>query len=385
MFSTFSFYTLFPILTQVSLLFIFYEVPGAIVLDVLALPIIFLFLFLFFVFFVSSKLEVAITHCVKPTKWHIEDTFVLLFCYSITLLVPIDIFFNGFKLANPLTYAEFDGVGRYIRHVTNFSWLVTLFCFIHVKRGWQFRWLLIFSLITPILFVDRNRLLMCFFSILLVWYFSTPETSGRKNCKLFIFITAILMLFSLIGILRSGDSFLVETSGDSLVNGYLPLKAYFYDLPVGIQQIILYITTPILNFSYMLHLNFSSDVFLMKQLAFVNRDSFPDYPYSPVLVPRYNVGTEFFPILLYSGLLGVILSSCGLFLFFVFFYNLLCKLPSFFTLVLFVKIAYIVLLVGFAPQFYVFYNFFSLLLILLLILGSVVFRFCFLPFLKLND
>ncbi|QRK80805.1 hypothetical protein [Shewanella sp. LZH-2] len=351
-------------------------------LDVLVLPIIFVFLFSFFTFFVSNKLEVAITRCVKPARWRLEDSFILLFCYSVILLVPIDIFFNGFKLANPLTYAEFSGLGRYVRHITNFSWLVTLFCFINFKRGLQFRCLLIFSLITPILFVDRNRLLMSFFSLLLVWYFSTSLSKRKKNFKLLIFTTAILMLFSLIGMLRSGDSFLVETSGDSLVNGYFPLKAFFYELPIAFQQIILYVTTPILNFSYMLHLNFFSDVFWLKQLAFVNRDIFPDYPYSPVLVPRYNVGTEFFPILLYSGLLGVVLSSFGLFLFFVFFYNLICKFPSFFTLVLFVKIAYVVLLVGFAPQFYIFYNFFSLLLIFLLILGCVVFRLYFFSFLK---
>ncbi|WP_220740533.1 hypothetical protein, partial [Shewanella sp. c952] len=196
----------------------------------------------------------------------------LFFCYFVIALIPLDIFFNGFKLLKPWTYAEFNGFGRYIRHITNFSWLLCLFGSLFYKRGFKFKFILLVGLIAPILFIDRNRLLMGLFSIFLVWYYSEEHSSDFSNKKLkaVFFIVFIGLIFSFIGSIRSGSGFFVPTSGDSLVNGYFPLSKYFYFLPSGVQQIVLYITTPLFNFSHMIYLNFSSDVFLLKQLAFLS-------------------------------------------------------------------------------------------------------------------
>jgi len=376
------FYLTFPITIQVSFIFLFFYIPEEMYFSFLLLPMSFFFCAFFCSLF--TKKEISISKAISNQKYDLEMKVFLLFCYFVIALIPLDIFFNGFKLLKPWTYAEFNGLGRYVRHITNFSWLLCLFGALFYKRGLRFKLVLFAGLFAPIIFIDRNRLLMGLFSIFLVWYYSFDKRLGcsNKKTKTFFFIVIIGLVFSFIGSFRSGSGFFVPTSGDSLVNGYFPLRDFFYFLPSGLQQIVLYITTPLFNFSHMIYLNFSSDVFLLKQLSFLTRDSFPHYPYSPVLVARYNVGTEFFPILLYGGKAAVFIAMFFCSLIFLFFIRQLNKKPRFLTLALFVKCAYTVLLLGFAPQFFIVYNFVSLLFLMVIYCIVVLTKILFQPFVK---
>lgn len=382
MFKSIWFYTILPLYIQLSLLLVFFNIPYEMLSDVLFLPFVFTFFSVFFSLFLPKNIDFLKSIYIE--RWTLDKKYLLFFCWFIVFLVPFDIYFNGFKILNPLTYAEFHGIGRFIRHITNFSWLIALFAAVNYKRSIQFKILLLISILMPILFVDRNRLLMCFFNIIIVWFFLNIDNIKRIKLKLFLFVFLILWLFSFIGTFRSGSSFYVPTSGVELRYGYYPLKDIFYYFSAPIQQVILYITTPLFNFSHMMHLHFTSDVFLLKQMSFMNRDAFPDYPYSPVLITRYNVGTEFFPILLYAGPLAVIASVAIVFLYFSAFYVLLDVKPNIYTLALFVKIAYVLLLIGFAPQFFIIYNFISLVFLILIFISVFVLVFMTKPFLKLR-
>lgn len=382
MFKSIYFYTVIPLYIQLLLLLVFFHIPYEMLSDVLFLPFVFTFFSIIFYSFLPKNINFL--KSIYITRWTLDKKYLLFFCWFIVFLVPFDIYFNGFKILNPLTYAEFHGIGRYVRHITNFSWLIALFAAVNYKRSIQFKILLLISILMPILFVDRNRLLMCFFNILIVWFFININSIKRIKLKLFMLIFFILGLFSYIGSFRSGSSFYVPTSGDELKYGYFPLRDVFYYFSTSIQQVILYITTPLFNFSHMMYLDFSSDVFLLKQMSFMNRDTFPDYPYSPVLITRYNVGTEFFPILLYAGPLAVIASVAIVFLFFSIFYILLYVKPNIYTLALFVKIAYVLLLIGFAPQFFIIYNFISLVFLILIFISIFVLVFMTKSCLKLR-
>jgi hypothetical protein len=362
MFNNIYFYVLPSVFIQLALVFCFFNIPNSMLSSFLFLPVIITLITVFFGILIQKKID--ITKAVEIKKWTIDYKILEFFCWFIVFLVPFDIYFNGFKILNPATYAEFHGIGRYIRYVTNFSWLICLFSAINFKRNISFKVLLIISVLIPIIFIDRNRLLMCFFNMFIVWYFISKGTKKSKNIKVLLCFLGVLGIFSLIGLARSGTAFYVPSSGTKFISGYYPLKQYFYLLPVTVQQVVLYITTPLFNFSHMLDIGFKSDVFLLRQVDFLNRDLYPVYPYSPILIPRYNVGTEFFPILLCFGKIGVFLAVLIILSYFSFFFYLLYLRPNFYTLSFFMKISYVILLMGFAPQFFIVYNIASLFLML---------------------
>jgi hypothetical protein len=132
------------------------------------------------------------------------------------------------------------------------------------------------------------------------------------------------------------------------------------------QQVILYITTPIFNFATVVSNHFTNQDFLLSQLSPFSRDQFAAYPYSPILVPRFNVGTEFYPFLLYGGMLWVALAFMCLFVSFILAFYLLKRCPNIFTFFIFIKISYNALFMGFAPQFYILLNLMFVILMLLL-------------------
>ena len=229
MLNKFNFYTITPLIIQVILTLMFFNIPISMMFGVFYLPVIFsIFTFVFLLIFPKS---LSIENIVNDKSWTLKTQGILVFCWFIVFLIPFDIHYNGFKLANPLTYAEFYGVGKYIRHFTNFSWFITLFSSIYFRRSYQFKLLLVISIVMPIIFVDRNRLLMCFFNLFLVWFFCQGKLTFYKKIKLMSFVIFCLAFFAFLGTVRSGSSFYVPTSGEQLKYGYFPIKEYFYFLP----------------------------------------------------------------------------------------------------------------------------------------------------------
>lgn len=305
--------------------------------------------------------------------------------FLVILLFPLDVYFNGFKLLNPETYAEFYGVGRYIRHITSLCWMLVPIAYaIRSENAWVARTFIFCSVLLPIMMIDRNRLLMSFFCYFFILYTRFRSISVRNNPRefrkvklgLYSLLIMLPIVFVVIGFYRSGASFSVESSGDSIVYGKFPLTGFFEIMPPAIKQILLYITTPILNFVHVASTGFLNDQFLLSQFSPFSRDAFPMYPYSPVLIVRYNVGTEFYPFLLFGGLPLVFIAMFFVVLTFGAVFYWFCKTQGIYAWLLFLKFAYLMLFLGFAPQFYILLNIMSSILILLL--------YCFSRFLKLS-
>jgi hypothetical protein len=182
-----------------------------------------------------------------------------------------------------------------------------------------------------------------------------------------------ISIFAIVGHFRSGSGFMVPSSGSALKEGAFPLALSFYYLPDLLQQVVLYLTTPIFNFATIVSHDFINPDFLLSQLSPFGREQFDVYPYAPVLVPRFNVGTEFYPFLLYGGLT---LFGCAFYIFLLAFalaVILFRKYPNIFTFLIFIKLSYGVLFMGFGPQFYILLNvMFILLMFVLWFLSKVL-------------
>ena len=371
------FYFIFPIYFSLALILIFFNVPNDFFSSLISL-------------FIVITPIVALSKFIYPWKLEIDKSYnfvaidknhkpVIMF-FSLLVLVsgPIDILINGFKLLNPLSYAEFNGIGRYIRHISISCWILIPISFVFIKNA-KIKFVLIFyALIFPILIVDRNRLLMSFYTLIFCVLltprsFAEKVKSRRRNWIYFFALPlGFIFIFSILGLYRSGDAFLVESSGEFLAFGALPLKTNFYYLPELLQQVVIYVTTPIFNFSTVVFFDFLNDSFLLSQLSPFGRDLYDAYPDAPVMVERFNVGTEFYPWLLYGGLPAVVFSFVFMLFSFLGSVHLLRRCPNIFTLIIFLRISYTVLFMGFAPQFYILLNFAFVFLMASLWGGAVV-------------
>ena len=358
-----------PFLVSSGCLWIFYHTPSEIAEGVIILTIPILFLP------ALSRLlgyrRLGVISSTSKLSIRASDKLVIYFVsILIVALSPIDIMENGFKIANPSTYAEFTSAGRYVRHITSLCWILVPVAFFLVRNRLLRRALILYAVIFPILIVDRNRLLLVFFVIAFSFIATTEQKNSSRTILIGMFFT--LALFAMIGIFRSGDSFLIESSGRRIVDNYLPLRDLFFSLPALLQQIILYITTPIFNFATVYSESFINQDFLLSQLSPFGRDQFDTYPYSPILVPRFNVGTEFFPLLTFDGIGLVYLSLIIMYLSFLCAAQFLIFSPNIFSLLIFLKVAHTVVFMGFAPQFFILLNFAFIVVILILYLLSSI-------------
>lgn len=281
---------------------------------------------------------------------------VRLLVIAILCCGPLDVLTNGFKILDPASYAELSSIGRYVRHVSSLCWTLIPIAFVYYSNNRKVRLsIVMYALIFPILIVDRNRLFLSFYSLALCIAASNPQFRLKHAVSL---VVALLLVFGIVGLFRSGsEAFMVESSGDFIKEGMYPLRSYYYYLPQQIQQIVLYITTPLFNFATVLSTDFRSDTFLLSQISPFNRESFELYPYSPILIPRFNVGTEFFPWLLYGGFLWVIFPVFIMILTFFWSVSLHKKYRNMYTFLIFIKISHTVLFSAFAPQFFILLNF----------------------------
>jgi hypothetical protein len=293
----------------------------------------------------ASKVSVAVSD-----RW-----VCIILAWLIVLFGVLDVIVNGVKILDPSTYAEFHGYGRYFRHFSNMCWVLIPIAVLCVKSRSVRFFLIFYGLSFPVIIVDRNRLLLGFF-VFLFCYIIYYNGWKRAKLNILMFLT-IIVIFGSLGAYRSGDSFDVASSGRYLKDGFLPLRESFFLLPSFLRQVVLYVTTPIVNYSVVFDLDFKNAEFFLSQMSPFNRDDYDAYPYSPILIKRFNVGTEFFPHLMYGGVYFSWISfvfMCGSFFLSILY---LKSSKSIFALVIFLKVAHTVIFMGFAPQFFILYNF----------------------------
>lgn len=365
-----SFYFFFPVYLATALLFVFFNVPEDFyfplfsLLAIITLPVLFSMLIL--------PLKMNLNACYQQIKSRQQYRhMILLFCVAVMLFAPVDIYVNGFKWLNPVSYSDLHGAGRYVRHITILCWLLVPVAFLFIDRTWIKLLFVFYAVIFPILIVDRNRFFISGYSLFLCLVFTYHSLQAGKfktMCRALFYTLPLvaILIFSLIGKFRSGNAFMVDSSDIFLVEGYYPLSNAFLHLPYLLQQIVIYIATPLFNFATVVTEHFTNPDFLLSQFSPFSRENFEAYPYSPILVPKFNVGTEFYPFLLYGGLSLVAFASVFLVCSFIMAALLFKKYPNIFTFLIFIKISYSVLFMGFAPQFFIFFNLTFVLLMIFL-------------------
>lgn len=368
-------YFLLPLYICLGLILVFFNIPSNFYISLFALAGLGTFIVLVSSLFYSQvgvRLK-DIYGFISANKKHRQVAYLT--CILIVMLGPIDVLLNGFKLADPLSYAELSEYGRFARHITTMCWILIPVAFLFIQKNYIKYLLIAYAIIFPILIIDRNRLFMSFFVLIFCMLLTPAESSERQlkksNVPIYFLVVLVILIFAAIGQFRSGDAFLVESSGEMFTQGFFPLSDTFYLLPEGFQQVVLYLTTPQFNFATIDYNNFINEDFLKSQLSPFDRESFDKYPYAPVLIERFNVGTEFFPWLLYGGLPLVAIAISALVFVFIAAVQLLKKHPNIFTLLIFLRVAYVTLFAGFAPQFFILLNLGFFLLMMLLWMLSV--------------
>ncbi|CDZ78813.1 hypothetical protein BN59_03127 [Legionella massiliensis] len=364
-----SFYFLFPAYVALALLFGFFHVPEGYYPSLLSFYSVITLPILLITTMLPLRMKLGSYYQLMAAKPHYRFV-ILSACFFIVICGPLDIYVNGFKLLAPDTYADIFGVGRYIRHVTILCWLFVPVSFLFVRSFLMKSLFIGYALLFPILIIDRNRFILSCYSLFLCTMLAksnSTENSKFKSDFLIFFIPILcLLIFSIVGHFRTGSEFVVPSSGGFLKSEYFPLKDSFSTLPRLLQQVVLYITTPIFNLATISSLDFINQDFLLSQFSPFSRESFDAYPYAPVLVPRFNVGTEFYPFLLYKGLGLVVFAFIGMLLSFIISFLLFKRSPNIFTFLIFIRISYNALFMGFAPQFYILLNLMFIILMLVL-------------------
>lgn len=296
---------------------------------------------------------------VRMPRLHLREpdrNVLLLFCVVLLGFCVLDLKVNGLKILNPESYADLSSTGTHIRHISNMSWVFVVLAFFIRARLPALFWLFC-GFLFPVLFVDRNRLLQALFCYGFVkLYTSTRAQRKRIITWLGVIALVVVALFLAVGIYRSGDAFIVESSGTALIEGYFPLRPHFSLLPAPLQQLLLYIASPIFNFAGLITGNIREPSILIRQtLPFLDTGS--EAFELNFAVPRFNVGTEFLPFVLFGGynavLIGYVLQVLGCALALV----LYVRTRSVFFLLLLLRFFYCAFMMGFAPQFFTYTNY----------------------------
>jgi hypothetical protein len=133
-----------------------------------------------------------------------------------------------------------------------------------------------------------------------------------------------------------------------------------------VQWLLLYMSTGIYNFSSILNKNYINVDFLVNQLLPLKGSVATLGTGIPLDAATINVGTEFFPFLMAFGLTGVIGSMLLLFIALLWCVRNLRRRVTIFSLLIFLRIAYVCLMSPFAPQAFTFTNFGFIILCLIL-------------------
>ncbi len=374
------FYLLFPLYFNLVLIGIFYNIPDGFLNSLLALFLVITPIWILSLVVINFNFNLKSIGNKIFAATEYKKSSVLL-ALIVIISGPIDIYINGFKLLDPGSYAEFNGYGRYVRHISGLCWLLVPIAFIFINSKILKSTLILCAIIFPILIVDRNRLFMTFYAIIFCSCIQVSKKikkyRSKTNYRILILILILIIIFSVLGSYRSGDALFIDSSGDALIDGYLPLNKLFYYVPTIFQQVIIYLTTPLFNFATVVYYDFSNEIFLLSQLSPFDRLSYEVYPYAPIMVQRFNVGTEFYPWLLYGGLPLVALSFSLMLLSFYGAVKLISIRPNIYTLVIFLKISYAMLFMGFGPQFYILLNLSFVLLIFFIWFTAKNFRSLF--------
>jgi hypothetical protein len=275
---------------------------------------------------------------------------VILFCLADITLFPIPL------LSDPTLYATFDGGREHVRHISDLSWILPVVALLCVRGRFIKTLFISIAFVFPILVIDRNRLFAALFSLIFVLVFCQKRNRQLPWKKILFLLISCGLAFSILGIVRSGSLTFIQ----------LPFTSLFVDAPPSVQWLLLYMSTGIYNFSSILNKNYINVDFLVNQLLPLKGSVATLGTGIPLDAATINVGTEFFPFLMAFGLTGVIGSMLLLFIALLWCVRNLRRRVTIFSLLIFLRIAYVCLMSPFAPQAFTFTNFGFIILCLIL-------------------
>lgn len=265
---------------------------------------------------------------------------IVLACVLDLTLFPIPL------LDKPSAYAVMDGGRAHVRHVSDMCWVlppIGLLC----TRSRRLRLALIaIGFVFPVLVIDRNRLFATFFSFALVLVLRREEARPLpwKTLLLLAFVGG--SIFSMLGLLRSGP----------LEGVTLPFSAAYHAAPQGLKWLLLYATAGPYNFSAILAKGYRNPDFLINQLVPLHGSVATAGTGIPLDASNINVGTEFFPFLMAFGPVGAALSVFALYALLLWSVQRLRPAVPLFSLLMFLRMAYVGVMSPFAPQAFTWTN-----------------------------
>lgn len=331
----------------------------------LALPLFGAFSLLFIMDYGVSK-----NPSVYPDKLHInvtsDETQVLLFgivSAFIILMGIADLVDHGVVILNPLTYSVFLPHQAWVRHFSSLCWILGPIALCLPFSKMTKLTLLFWAFFFPVLVVDRNRLLMAFFSTVLSLYFIGIGEELRKRMKIISVFSIILAItcFIILGQKRAGEfsihnqyapqSAPIPLPRPCNLPRTLPAKEAFKNLSAGFQWIFLYTTTPVYNLSVQYKCETHDTSLLKAQLIPLWKKS--NTVGAPYLVAyAQNAGTELMPFYMFFGAGGIFLALILEYLILRYAFYLYMKDSNIFNFLIVLRLSYCALFAGFAPQFF---------------------------------
>ncbi|MBY0292311.1 MAG: hypothetical protein K2W92_03385 [Alphaproteobacteria bacterium] len=328
-----------------------------------------------------------------------QNKYAMAFGFFILVFCMIDLYLRGpILFTNPTSYYTFSPLEKYVRYICIMCWTlipISLFC----TKNKIIRTIFISTAILfPILAVDRNRLFSSFY-VIIVSFFIIYKEKIKQNfnykkffytlCSLAVAVGLFMEVFSFVGSKRSSSKIQNFISYDyrpillkkisqhsklSHVNAddipILKVNDFFIrNAPTALIWPMVYSSASIFNFSAIHNIDYRDPDHLNYQLFRAFRSDLPakaqDLTPLPLPLPNLNVGTEFFPFVLYAGTPLVIFSFFIICIIYFFYIRLLSKFPSsIFLLLGFFKLSYCCIMLGFAPQFFTFTNIVFLILMI---------------------
>lgn len=266
---------------------------------------------------------------------------VIVFCGLDLALFPVPL------IDNPASYATMEPGREHVRHISSLCWTLPPIGLLCTRQRGLRNALIAVGLVFPVLVIDRNRIFAGLFSFALVILFRRDERRPLPWKSVGVIGVIGATVFSVLGAVRSG----------SLDNVNLPFSALYLAAPQGIKWLVLYISAGPYNFASMVTKGYADTSILMAQLvpllAPTTLSAAADIPFDATNI---NVGTEFLPFLLAFGPSGAVASMILLYALLVWSVRRLRASVSLFSLLIFLRVAYVCLMSPFAPQAFIWTN-----------------------------
>lgn len=357
---------LLPFTVCIFLVSITYRIDSE--LDI-AIPLIssFLLIFLADLFLNKKSKTLVIDMDYSPSK-NSEKLSALFFYFSLVIFVLgiVDLIHHGIVIFNPGTYDKFTFIQAWNRYFSSLSWTLLPIAMLFKFRLSARVLFMVWSILFPILSVDRNRLLMAIFTGCICFLFLDFD---KKKKKIFSFVlvstclVAGIVLFSLIGSLKNNllkDTYIassvkVPTGNDCNLPSSLPVKPEFKTFPPMFQWVFLYGLTPTYNLAVQYKCEIQDSSLLKAQVIPLWKKNNPvGTPY--LVASNMNASTEVVAFYMAWGTFGIFFCILVAFAINRYFLSKYLLTHSVFDLLIVLRLSYCSAFMGFAPQYFIWTN-----------------------------